>query len=51
MRSLLIDHVFRADLMLQALAVNAAYFAWAVVGFMALLKGARRTGTLLQMGE
>ena len=51
MRSLLIDHVFRADLMLQALAVNVAYFAAAAAGFVALLNGARRTGALMQMGE
>jgi len=51
MRSLLIDHVFRADLMLQALAVNVAYFAAAVAAFMALLNGARRTGALMQIGE
>jgi ABC-2 type transport system permease protein len=51
MRSLLIDHAFRADLMLQALAVNVVYFAAAVIGFAALLNGARRTGSLMQMGE
>jgi ABC-2 type transport system permease protein len=51
MRSLLIDHAFRADLMLQALAVNVVYFAAAVIGFMALLNGARRTGSLMQIGE
>jgi ABC-2 type transport system permease protein len=51
MRSLLIDHVFRTDLMVQALGVNAVYFAAAVIGFIALLNGARRTGSLMQMGE
>jgi ABC-2 type transport system permease protein len=51
MRSLLIDHVFRADLMVQALGVNAVYFGAAVIGFIALLNGARRTGSLMQMGE
>ena len=51
MRSLLIDHAFRADLMLQALGVNIVYFAAAVVGFIALLNGARRTGGLMQIGE
>ena len=51
MRSLLIDHVLRADLMLQALALNAVYFAAAVAGFLALLSGARRTGALMQIGE
>jgi len=51
MRSLLIDHAFRADLMLQALAVNVVYFGAAVIGFVALLNGARRTGSLMQIGE
>jgi ABC-2 type transport system permease protein len=51
MRALLIDHVFRADLMLQSLGLNAIYFAAAVVAFLALLNSARRTGALMQMGE
>jgi ABC-2 type transport system permease protein len=51
MRTLLIDRVFRGDLMLQALALNAAYFAAAAVAFLALLDSARRQGALLQTGE
>jgi ABC-2 type transport system permease protein len=51
MRALLIDHVFRSDLMLQALALNAIYFALAVVAFLKLLDSARRQGSLLQTGE
>jgi ABC-2 type transport system permease protein len=51
MRSLLIDQTFRADLMLQAFAVNVVYFTACVVAFMGLLNGARRTGSLMQMGE
>jgi ABC-2 type transport system permease protein len=51
MRALLIDHVFRGDLMLQALALNAIYFALAVVAFLKLLDSARRQGSLLQTGE
>ena len=51
MRALLIDHVFRADLMVQAFALNAVLFAAAVVGFLMLLKSARREGTLLQGGD
>jgi ABC-2 type transport system permease protein len=51
MRGLLIDRVFHADLMLQALAINAVYFAAAVAAFLALLDGARRTGALMQIGE
>jgi ABC-2 type transport system permease protein len=51
MRALLIDHVFRADLMLQAFALNALYFAGAIVAFFKLLQGARRAGALMQTGE
>ncbi len=51
MRALLIDHVFRADLMLEALAINVGFFAAATVVFFLLLRSARRHGTLLQTGE
>jgi ABC-2 type transport system permease protein len=51
MRALLIDHVFRADLMVEALALNAGLFAAATLGFLLLLRSARREGTLLQGGD
>jgi len=51
MRALVIDHVFRADLMVQALGLNALYFAAAVAAFLQLLKSARRQGSLMQSGE
>jgi len=51
MRTLLIDHTFRADLMLEALALNAVFFALAVAAFLALVESARRHGSLLQTGE
>jgi ABC-2 type transport system permease protein len=51
MRALLIEHVFRADLMIQALALNAVLFAIGVAGFLVLLRSARREGTLLQGGD
>ena len=51
MRALLIEHVFRADLMVEALALNAAFFLGGAAAFMALLKGARRSGALMQGGE
>jgi ABC-2 type transport system permease protein len=51
MRALLINQAFRPDLMLQALALNALYFAGAAVAFLALLNSARRQGSLLQTGE
>jgi ABC-2 type transport system permease protein len=51
MRALLIDHVFRADLMLEAFALNVVLFAAASAVFLALLRSARRQGSLLQTGE
>jgi ABC-2 type transport system permease protein len=51
MRALLIDHVFRADLMLQALALNAALMVVAIAAFLMLVNSARKQGALLQTGE
>ena len=51
MRALVMEQVFRADLMVAAFALNALYFAAAVVAFLELLKSARRVGSLLQTGE
>ena len=51
MRALLIDHVFRADLMLEALAFNIVLFAAASFAFLRLLASARVQGSLLQTGE
>ena len=51
MRALLIDKVFRTDLMFQALAINAVLFIASFVGFLALLRSARRHGSLIRSGE
>ncbi len=51
MRALLIDHQFRADLMIEAFSMNVALFGAAVTGFMLLLKSARSNGSLMQTGE
>jgi ABC-2 type transport system permease protein len=51
MRALVIDKVFRADLMIDALALNGLLFAAGVFGFLKLLQSARRHGTLMQTGE
>jgi ABC-2 type transport system permease protein len=51
MRALLIDHVFRADLMLEALGFNVVLFAAASFAFLKLLASARVQGSLLQGGE
>jgi ABC-2 type transport system permease protein len=51
MRALLIDHVFRIDLMVSALAINAVLFIASFAAFLALLRSARRAGSLIQSGE
>jgi len=51
MRALLIDHVFRTDLMLQAFGLNVLFFAAGALAFLGLLKSSRRTGSLMQGGE
>ena len=51
MRQLLVSHVFRADLMLDAAALNVVLFTAASVAFLLLLRSARRHGSLLQLGE
>jgi len=47
MRALLVDGVFRADLMAWALGLNAIYFTLAALVFMRLFEKARTTGSLL----
>jgi ABC-2 type transport system permease protein len=51
MRALVIDHVFRADLMAEAFALNIGFFAAASLAFLRLLQSARVHGSLLQTGE
>jgi ABC-2 type transport system permease protein len=51
MRALLIDHVFRVDLMVWSLAINAVLFIASFAIFLALLRSARRHGSLLGGGE
>jgi ABC-2 type transport system permease protein len=51
LRALLSDHVFRADLMVSALAINAVLLAASFAAFIALLNSARRHGSLLGGGE
>jgi ABC-2 type transport system permease protein len=50
-RALAQQHVFRSDLMVRSLAINLGLLAVAVEVFLALLNSARRSGSLLQMGE
>jgi ABC-2 type transport system permease protein len=51
MRALLIDHAFRADLMIYSFALNIVLFGAATLAFLELLKSARRNGSLIQTGE
>jgi len=51
MRALLIDHVFRGDLMVEALLINAVLFIVSFAIFLVLLDSARRHGSLIQSGE
>jgi ABC-2 type transport system permease protein len=51
MRTLLIDGIFRADLMLTALSLNAALLVASFAAFLALLRSAKRLGSLLGGGE
>jgi ABC-2 type transport system permease protein len=51
MRAVLTDQVFRTDLMLSALAINAVLLLASFGAFLALLRSARRVGSLLSGGE
>jgi ABC-2 type transport system permease protein len=51
LRALLTDNVFRADLMVSALAINAVLLVASFAAFIALLDSARRHGSLLGGGE
>ena len=51
LRSLVLDGTFDARSMLLALALNLVYFAAASLAFAALLRSARRSGSLMQTGE
>jgi ABC-2 type transport system permease protein len=51
MRALLIGHVFRTDLMIDALLINVVLFIASFAIFLALLRSARRHGSLIQGGE
>ena len=51
MRALLIDHTFRADLMLEAFGLNLVFMAVAVAAFLRLVASARNQGSLLHTGE
>ena len=51
MRALLIDRVFRADLMVWSLGINVVLFVASFAIFLALLRSAKHHGSLLGGGE
>ncbi len=51
LRAALVGHVFRADLMIDALAINLGLLVVGALVFLKLLDSARSAGSLLQMGE
>jgi ABC-2 type transport system permease protein len=51
MRAVMFDGVFRADLMIRALAINGVFILVAGFVFIRLLDSARRAGSLLSLGE
>jgi ABC-2 type transport system permease protein len=51
MRALITDQVFRADLMLWALAINVVLIAAASIAFFRLVDQAREAGSMMAIGE
>ena len=51
MRALLLQHVFRSDLFVAALAINVVFMAIGVALYLLAIAYAREHGMLLQMGE
>jgi ABC-2 type transport system permease protein len=51
LRYALINRTFRLDLMLTALMLNSVYLGVGLCAFLILLRGARKKGTLLTIGE
>ena len=51
LRAAIFDHQFRADLMLDALALNLIYLGGGFGAFLLLLRNARARGSLLAVGE
>ena len=51
MRAILFEHTFRADLMLEALAINAVLIAVAAFCYTRFANSARKIGSLMAIGE
>ena len=51
MRGVMLEGVYRPDLLFGALALNAVYLGLGCLAFLLFFRSARRTGKLLQIGE
>lgn len=51
MRAILIDGAFRADLLVNAAALNAVWLSAGLGGFLFIVRQARERGLILQLGE
>jgi ABC-2 type transport system permease protein len=51
MRALMFEHMFRADLMWQAAALNILYLLLGAGAYLLAFNSARQRGLLLQVGE
>jgi ABC-2 type transport system permease protein len=51
MRAVLLQHEFRSDLFVVAVAINAVFMAAGIVAYLLAIGYARKHGMLLQMGE
>lgn len=51
MRAVMIDHVFRWDLLVNAVLLNVIYIAVGIALFLAAFRAARHRGLLIQIGE
>jgi ABC-2 type transport system permease protein len=51
MRALVLNNIFRADLLFWALGLNALWLTIGAISFVILLRGARRVGSLISIGE
>lgn len=51
MRSVVLNHVFRLDLLVEGIGLNVVYIAIGLAAFLAAFRKARERGQLLQSGE
>ncbi len=51
MRAVLLEHSFRTDLFMKALAINGLYMVAGIAFYLLAIRYARKHGMLMQMGE